>query len=318
MNALTIRIIYLVFVSILISCANKKPDWFMNPPISNDIIYGIGVSNYNFEDARKNALNDISSQIQVNISSDFNNNVYENSSGLNMEITNSNLQIKSNDILITNYRSEKQESKDGIYYVMLSIDRNILTVQTSNKIDSIMQDLEIMRNSLIKEKDQIKQIKNIKDIKDKMQNLQKQITLINGLDLKYDTTNKLEEVENIKKNIDRIMENISFFIDSDNQEITDLLSSALSENGYNVAKNNSKNNIIIKVNSSFKEFIVFSYFTIESRISILFSNSEKGNTFQKIFLNRNTSAMDYEKAKIKAIESLRKEVPDLMKEFLSK
>lgn len=309
-------LLFIVSLSLL-NCSKKKPEWFSNPPISQNIIYGTGVSNFDCADSRKNALNDVASQIKVNLSSKFENNVYENSAGFNAETNNVNLNIKNDNIEITNYRIENQELIEGVCYTLISIERDSLKSQTKATISSIVKDLDILQNKLIKDKDLIKQVQTIKEIKVKVIELQKNINLMLALDTNYNGDFEKEKINSLKDNVDEVGKNIYFNINCEEQELKDIFLSSLTDAGYNVISDKNGNGINIFINTKFTENELYGYYIIESNITLLFSNAKKGSTYQKTFTNRASSVISFEKSKAKIYENIKQQIPSVINEFLN-
>jgi len=154
-------LVFLCFSSMLLAQKNNKqeivetppPDWVSHRPISSTKYIGIGVAskignpNYQFE-AKKNALYDLSSEIQVNISSNSmlysvqNNNLFSQS-------FNSIINLKSIEN-IEGYRLVDTYENDKQYWVYYELDKEEYARQKAlKKKNTIAKAAEIIKLSLI-------------------------------------------------------------------------------------------------------------------------------------------------------------------------
>lgn len=143
------RVVSLALFGFFISsCSSiiQYPDWYLRGNEDSNYLYGVG-SSISLQDAKFEALNDIASQISINIESNTNilkeqNNEYFNS------IVSSNIGINISDIELDSLEYLNIDKLDGVFFVKARIKKDVLISKLNSNIDIYVSDINTILNSI--------------------------------------------------------------------------------------------------------------------------------------------------------------------------
>lgn len=115
-------------VIFLFSCSTiKPPSWYGSINKDSSVLVGFG-SGKNLQSAKSNALNDIISQISVDISSNLTISQQRHNENLNTNVSN-NIALSTDSINLVDISYDKSEFSNGVYYVKAKISKKSLIKQ---------------------------------------------------------------------------------------------------------------------------------------------------------------------------------------------
>jgi len=146
-----ILLAFLLLTACVSSQVSGIPEWYLNPPKNNsDRLYGVGYGGA-VDQAAKLALNNISEQILVKISSDYESREQEaKANELSEYEANISRKVRSKtvDIEYSNYETEKSENIAGNIYVLVSVSKDELVDNYLGEIAKTHAEIEALNKSV--------------------------------------------------------------------------------------------------------------------------------------------------------------------------
>ncbi|MEN9782584.1 MAG: hypothetical protein RL208_737 [Pseudomonadota bacterium] len=282
-----LRLIYFFVLFVSVSCARNYPSWYLSVNNNSDVLIGNGSAN-NFENATTKALGDISLQIKSTISSSAKTVDNSNSYGLSYSTFGQNSSVDSDQIAIKNYTVKHKEifaNANGYdeHLVQVMVLKRDVIAQQKTDADTILVQIQAKLAGL-SNYNLLEQRKHLKEMLVWSKTMMAKVNVIRGLDERFDGMPYFRVAQDLQLKFDNILKKISFYIETDNQDIKNAIAAILAnENITNLSsKNYNQNTVVINV----KYGIVNSKFGINfiskvaMNISLLDSNESVSKTSQ--------------------------------------
>ena len=144
-----LKVLHLVLFSFfIISCSSIKqyPSWYLATNKDSSYLYGVGSSN-NLQDAKFEALNDIASQISLNLESDINIQKEQKNENLSSTI-NSNIGVNIEDIELESLEYPLIDEIDNVFFVQAKIKKDTIISKLNSNINFYAADINKILNSI--------------------------------------------------------------------------------------------------------------------------------------------------------------------------
>jgi hypothetical protein len=302
-------ICFLIVLVGVASCAKNYPSWYINVNNNPDVLIGNGSAN-NFENATTKALSDISLQIKSTISSSTKTVDNSNSYGLNYSTFGQNSSVDSDKVAIKNYTVKHKEiftNQSGYdeHLVQVMVLKRDVIAQQKTDADTILIQIQSKLAGL-GNYNLLEQRKQLKEMLVLSKTMMAKVNIVRGLDERFDGMPYFRVAQDLQLKFDNMLKRISFYIETDNQDIKNAIAAILAnENITNLSnKNYNQNTVIINV----KYNIVNSKFGINfiskvaMNISLLDNNESVSKTSQINIAG--SSVISQEEATKNAIDNL--------------
>lgn len=298
-------LISLIFFAI--SCTidindTNPPSWYTK--ITNDnnpnIIFGRGYGATQII-AEQNALNSISQQVLVNVTSDLEiirQESVANEKSLFLENTIQNIEIQAQNIDVSKFAYVNQEFKNNNYYVLISVSKSDLIDTYNNKLT--LQKYEIKNLLEQKPSSSLVQKKIYNQIQKAFQKMQNDIQILTALDAENEV---LKELSNIYLAVDRAQLNldnqllVNITSAPEDEKIADVISEGLANENIRISALNKKSsNVFINIKTQKNKHEVYGLFAMKLKLNISLTD-DKGNIISTINHDYSaTSNISYENA----------------------
>lgn len=249
-------IISISLVLLFSGCSKNKPvkvdsypNWYINPPVNNEnYLYGEGLG-VTKDEAKQNALHNLSSRLIVKVSSSIQTNTNSYSNGVVGSYNKSiqkDVKTEIEKIQLSNAKTLKTKYVNSEFVTLIQIDKNELYLNYLNNFKQLDTQI-IQQYTQNKSKPILEKLITINNLKSKIQKNTTNSAILKALDSSFippNYSNILNEESILKSN--------PIFITSNtpNKPFANQLSNLLNKNGYqtNTNKNNEikidiKNNI---------------------------------------------------------------------------
>ena len=184
LNLSLISIIFMIFLS---GCATKNdtalskpPSWFLQKDARVDVLVGYG-SGDSADSSKSSAINDLISNISVNVESTFRSSQIRENSDFNSS-SSMDISMSVDDFGITNIALEKSDFNNGIYYSKIAVKKSDLVAKLRNDITGHSKDISSTFANSRCESINPKEFNKIKNSLDLITLKRFQIKSINGSD----------------------------------------------------------------------------------------------------------------------------------------
>lgn len=305
--------ILLIFSGIFINCNKtvKYPSWYMIPPQNDNIsIYGTG-EGFDVDDARRSALSNAASKLQVSVGSEFSSRADEDSLGYSasssMKVSSSVAKISFNNYEVI--KNEKLTNNNNV--VLIKIDANKFIDGMKNEILTLEERIKTYLKTPVSTKfkryvDLNKGMKDLDDIKAKI----KLISLIQNAN--YEGNSALYEL--ISKEYSISSDSLSFTVVSNDQTLQNVIEKIISKSNISL---NGSNAIKISANTDvrYTEINGGRFAKAETKISVI---DLSGKTITSKVINSNgSSVVSNDAARKSAMDSIEKEIKPSFLEYIS-
>ena len=278
----TIKIIFIVSLFIQLSEA-KSPDWYLHAPAdSQEFYFSIG-SGTNMQEATNDALNQISSRININIKSSFEKKVLSNQNGDYKKETFSKVSSNTEAIDFNNFTIKQQSVDENTSYVLIEVDKRKLISEKLNNFKEYDNKINQLNFSIYEDLP-IDRIKNAIKLKDLIVKAKKNLILLlsisnNAEDQKQPYYNKYILMD---AKIDTMISNTKINLRTNTNDLEilkSILQKELAKLGFIITQDISKNKdmIIIDINGSLsykKE-----YGTFNQKMNVIFKISDLDHAY---------------------------------------
>ena len=211
MNRLILFILSLILIAIL-GCSKKPhpPKWYYNVYNSNEYLFATG-SAYDKDTAVKNALSNIASQLNVNVSSNLIINKGQHQNYYFKDFY-KEVNTKVKNLPITNYKIVKLAKDDINYYVLIKVSKKDIATTYKNKIEDDLHKVKELITSTKGFDSVVNSYKALKILKEAetLNNIYQQLTSDKTFNQKIITLmDKINYI--IKKNKFKIISNNTLF-----------------------------------------------------------------------------------------------------------
>jgi hypothetical protein len=229
------------------------PSWYINPQ-SNDAEHMYATGNgENKDEAVRNALNNMISELGITIESSYESNTevkVSYSESINKEIKNT---IKANvsKIRISNYEivsAEKMSYKETV--VMVRSDKLKFSQSLKKELD-IAFDTIAQEEKALQSKDNLQKYNTYTELVKKAQALTSMIMVLSTVDGSFDQSTYIKTIAKLQKSLLRAKAKLAFYVkgDKNSKYFETKIKNFISEKGLNLASKNSSDTINIVVNT---------------------------------------------------------------------
>ena len=225
----------------------QPPSWYINSPSNNSIfIYGVG-SGYDLDEAKHNALNNLSARLIVSIKSSIETKKVSSGDYYNKEI-NQNIKIDTQKIKFNNVKVEKSVKRGDRYFVLVKVDREKLYNNRLKEFQNYDNEIKLNLQNLNK-KNILEQIILLNNLKPKILKNKQRAYILYAINNEFDYSKYYEQYNKILNKIDLLKSKIIFKIVATEDEFKDAIISLINKSGFKVGKNN---NILIRLDSNIR------------------------------------------------------------------
>lgn len=286
----------------------KYPSWYLNPPLNDEKLYGVGVANTK-QEAILNALDDLSSRLMLTIQSnqEISLKSFRDYREYVSKTTTFNINTKSEKLTFKDYKIEDFYSFQKEIFYLISIKKSDLINSLNSQISNLYDEYEIIKRS----NDDILN-KNIKykELLEKFYININKAELLESLQNKNKSENRyIKTIQKIEEEIKNSISKISFFIKSDdNSEIfKEVFKNSLNKKSYKVVEKKDSENIYeIDLSSNQSKIRPSGFFIIENILNIKVKDKNNRQLSSKTIELKGASSNNFDDAKINLIQKLKK------------
>ncbi len=234
---------------------NSSDSWMTNPPSDNPLyFYGVGYG-ATLEDAKNDALSQISSKISVSVASTFNSSVTANRIGDDEEVKKSiknEIVAKSKEIEYSNVKVIKSKKTADGYAVLVEVNRDDLARNYERKLQKI--DSKIKTEwELFQKASAFEKLKLASKIEKYLSETDSIFPLLHILDEDFDDSKYTKRYQNYTKAIREAKNSLIMKIeyDKNSESLVSLLKEYLSREG--VKFSNQNYNVLLKITTKAKK-----------------------------------------------------------------
>jgi hypothetical protein len=247
---------FILFISIIFSgCAKLNqanndtlPNWYLNSP-SNTPTYIYGTSSgYDIEEAKQNALNNMSSRLIVTVGSSIETKKVSSGDYYSKEIV-QNLKVDIEKIRYNNVKIEKNKKVGNDVYVLLKVDRIKLFNERKKEFLSYDNSIDLTSKN-IDQKNILEQIVLLNKIEPKIRKNKKRAYIVYAINNSFDYSSYFKKYDDLINNIDLLKSKIVFKVTSNNDLYKNSMINLLNQNNFKVGKNY---NITIKLDNNIRK-----------------------------------------------------------------
>ena len=305
----------IIFSVIFVSCTNNKntdlPSWYLNSPINtNESLYGTGQSN-KLNDAKINALKNISEKLSVSITSSMKSITTTSDNGKTSSYLKENIKdivSKTKEINFINYRVNKTSQNSNSFFVLVSVNRDALFNEQKKQFDILDNKISInVQNS--KRKDKLEEIYFLSSITNTITDAKNKSMILHSIKNNFDYKYIHTKYENILNDLDLLKKSLKIKINSNkNNMYKEELISFLNQNKYKVVSSNEDVVIDLSNNIRYSTYNSWKIAKITSTISVK-SNNKVLSTHIINTVGRSSSSN--ENAIANGVKSFNKKINDL-------
>jgi hypothetical protein len=310
-NTLLISIIFIFFTGCVgdkpITIKQKElPQWFKNPPKSNQTtLYSTGEGE-NRQEAINDALSLMTSTMSVSISSNFTSHTVTHNDLITQD-TISDITSNVKKIRISTYKILKSEEFSyGRYLVLISSDKQELFKSLKDEVEQKL--------SLIDKKQQyssiIEKLHNYKNAITALKAIPYTLLVMHELNGNFNQQSYLAKISNIKKRYQKAKSSTIWSIQTNNdaKALRYAIANALTKQQFNITKQPSKAKLKVFVKSKTKKTTAYGFMLANSYIDIVvkdrYGKILGSNTFKLV----GHSATNYNLAKHEVVLKLKKKI----------
>ena len=229
------------------------PSWYMNPQ-SNDTEYMYATGNgENKDEAVRNALSNMISELGVTIESSYESNTevkVSYSESINKEIK-SKVKANVSKIRISNYEivsAEKMSYKETV--VMVRSDKLKFSQSLKKELD-IAFDTIAQEEKALQSKDNLQKYNTYTELVGKAQALTSMIMVLSTVDGSFDQVRYIKTIAKLQESLLRAKAKLTFYVtgDKDSRYFETKIKNFISEKGLNLASKSSSDTVNIMLNT---------------------------------------------------------------------
>ena len=309
MNNFKSPLFYLLIL--LFSCSTAKkaiePEWIFKNYDTHTEIYGSGIA-FTFQEAKKMALQNISSKIVTIISSKSTLQSATTKVASRLEYR-SLIKEKNKDLIIHNFEVVKQQEFEKKFYLLLKVSKKTIYKTYEQKLANQFKEFGEIFKQANQEKVFYKKQSQLKKILDKKEQVKGELLILKGLDQSFNSQKYLEQLAIYKNSYDEIIRNIRVVISSKlKSPVVEEIKKYLLDNSVIIKKTTEpfKNNFFMTFNiQETKDFVLNHYFRKYKLVVNLLD--DKKQLYKTLDINfSGSSYLNYQNALNKALSNFRK------------
>ena len=191
--------------------ASSIPSWFYNPPKDDKFLYGVGEGSTPSK-AKNHALNNIASQIQTTISSEFTQSQgYIQNTQNTYSFANLKIKAQTNKIDFTNIQTLSTIKFAGQFYTLIKINKNQFIKTTIKQTNNLYAQI---KNTLIQAKNfpVLQKIKILTQLSNQISQIKTNITILNALSTDTNTQKYSQLIQQYSAQKQKLFNQLSFQI----------------------------------------------------------------------------------------------------------
>ena len=251
----SIQIISLIFIILnLQGCLSSKkvvktvlPNWYLNAPQNNmNFLYGTGEA-YTLEEAKTNALNNMSQKLVVSVQSSMNTITTTSSQSYDKKMIR-DIKLEAKKITFTNYKVKKAINSGNSFFVLLSVNRDELFNQKMKEFKLLDTKINLKVTS-INHKTKLEQIYGLEQLKPTISSAKNLAFIAYSINNDFDYQNYIVKYDKYMNNINQLKSEIIIKIQTNTKHniFKNQLKSFLNKNNYKVSSNNA--DVLIKISN---------------------------------------------------------------------
>jgi len=287
--------ITLIFLNIQ-GCSNSKktiqtslPKWYMNSPLNTSrTLYGTGEAN-SLNEAKTNALNNMSQQLVVSVQSSMNTITKSSSNSYSKELIR-DIKLSAKKITFSNYKVQKVVQSGNSFFVLLSVNRIKLFNEKQKELNTLDIKIETsltnMQNST-----KIEQIYNLEQLKPTILEARNLAFTLYAINNQFDYQSYYSKYDKHLNNINLLKNSlvIKLVSNTKNTMYIEYLKELLNKNNYKTSTSNE--DVLIKISNNIRYSIARAWqiAKVSTTLDVLANNkSISTNTISTI--GRSTSS----------------------------
>jgi len=306
------KIIFIVLLSFFSGCgflAKKEanlnqqlPSWYINSPSNNTIfIYGVG-SGFDLDEAKQNALNNMSSRLIVSIKSSIETKKYSSKSYYTKEVK-QNIKLDTQKIKFNSVKIEKSSQVGDKIFVLVKVDREKLFNERLKEFKSYDREIELNLQNL-EGKNILEQIIVLNKLKPKIVKNKQRAYIIYAINNDFDYSKYYKKYDNILNKINLLKSKIVFKVIATEDIFKDAMINLINKNGFKVGKNN---NILIRLDSNirYSKYRGWQIARVSTSIKLIANNKIY---IEKTINSIGRSSSSHEEAKARAANEFKRKI----------
>ena len=314
------NIIYVLMAAVLLlsACGSSKrvvvkqkelPNWYTNPPLSNEqALYAIGEGKEK-QEAITNALSLLLSTLNVSISSKYSaktvvkEGTHKNSSDATY-INETESEVQK--ISITNYELLKAEKLGFKHFaVLVKVDKAKLFNGLKRELEQKFQ-LIASEEKNIQRKNALEQLQFYKKSLASLQTLPNTLAVMSTLRPSFNTASFLNKYEKLQRKHDKLLQGISFWVESNFKALASPIAKGISAKKLMIKQRNDSKHFRVYLHADIKRAAAYGFTLARANISIK-TKDAKGNIIAENSLNLvGQSSQGYSIAKQDLVKKLNK------------
>ena len=315
------NILYILMAAVLLlsACGSSKrvvvkqkelPSWYTNPPLSNEqSLYAIGEGKEK-QEAITNALSLLLSTLNVSISSKYSaktvvkEGTHNKNSSDATYINETESEVQK--ISITNYELLKAEKLGFKHFaVLVKVDKAKLFNGLKRELEQKFQLIASEERNL-QSKNALEQLQFYKKSLDSLKNLPNTLAVMSTLRPSFNTASFLNKYENLQKKHDKLLQSISFWVESNFKPLASPIAKGISAKKLMIKKRNDSKHFRVYLHADIKRATAYGFTLARANISIK-TKDAKGNIIAENSLNLvGQSSQGYSIAKQDLVKKLNK------------
>ena len=303
----------LFFVATSCAWATGLPNWYFNPPQSDEYtLYGVG-EGANFQEARRMALNAIAEEISVTITSKLDQRASESQSShgasYNKQV-NQRLTAEIQKIRFNNAEVVRNEVTGGKVYLLMSVDRQALAAGQKAELDRKLVSMDELYGS--SQQDPIyRKFQKLKSIDGEKAGLLSLVAIMQGLDGSYDLTQVHAKLQVYARDLLAIKDKVVVHVQSDGTmpQIKDALEAAFAAESIKVSATSPGRNpdaLVVRYATELRNMEVYSSKMSKLRVTVKALASTGDIVATNTIESSGSSLTDFDKANDAAIAAFAK------------
>ena len=285
---------------------NEIPKWYLNTPNNNsDFIYGSSVS-YSLQEAKLQALSDMSNKLIVQIDSSFTSKTNVSKNFYEKQSTKTIKQL-SKKIVFNNYKTLKVKNINSNYYVLLQVDKKELFDIYYKRFSILNKSINLQYNSS-KEKSKFQRIYILNSFAKDINRSKDLLFILNAIDINFNISPYLEFYSKIKNQLIFLKNNLKINIQGSSDLYLNQIKYFLNKNNYKIYKNKYDISIDFTNNIVYSKAYSWNIVKITTNINIINNNKI---IYSNIIKSIGRSYSSYDSAIISASSNFYKKLEDL-------
>jgi len=258
----------LVLLLQLAGCASNSktlPDWITDTPDTATSIYGVGEGR-SVAQAKKNALLEIASKIEVRVQSETSANTTLRNGKLD-ESFKQQINTRVSEMKLSNFQVEKVEAVAGRYYALAALSRTDFIRNQKGSLERLDKNIDLILSG--SQQPHLKKLAAYEEARGVAVQASAIALIITSLDSTFSATPYLEKLERIKRDEKELAGKTYFkvVVARPYQAAKKLMEDALTSNGLQLVGENSPN-AVIDIHGESTEKYLFKTYNVRGKIVV--------------------------------------------------